>query len=91
MEVINNGFSEKIGSATQLQHLYEIQKSTNTLLEPTILIEEVANIISNFLNEKDNFIQDNSVVFKNKDKRPMKQVFGFYAINKISTTANTMI
>ena len=88
IEVINNGFSEKIGSSVQLQHLYEIQKSTDTLLEPTILIEEVGNIISKFLDEKDNFIQEGSIVFKNKDKVPMKQLFALYAISKISTTAN---
>ncbi len=89
IDVINNGFSEKIGSAIQLQQLYEIQKSTNTLYEPTILIEEVANIISSFLNEKDNFIQNSLVVFKSKSKVPMKQLFALYAINKISSIANT--
>lgn len=90
IEILNNGFSEKIGSSVQLQHLYEIQKSTDTLLEPTILIEEIANIVSRFLDEKDNFIQEGSIVFKNKDKVPMKQLFALYAINKISTTANML-
>lgn len=90
IEIINNGFSEKIGSSVQMQHLYEVQRSTDILYEPTKLIEEVAEIVTKLLDDKDDFIQSNSVVFKNKSKVPMKQLFALYAINKISSTANRL-
>lgn len=89
IEIMNNGFSEKIGNAMELQEMYEIQKSTNLLLEPTELIEEVKKIIDNVGVEETNFIQEETIVFNNKKIIPTKQLFALYAINKISTMANT--
>ncbi|MCF8323035.1 MAG: DNA cytosine methyltransferase, partial [Flavobacterium sp.] len=91
IEIMNNGFSEKIGNAIQLQEMYEIQKSTNLLLEPTELIEEVKEIIDNVEVEETNFIQEETIVFNNKKIIPTRQLFALYAINKISTTANKKI
>lgn len=91
IEIMNNGFSEKIGNALQLQEMYEIQKSSNSLLEPTELIEEVKNIIDKVGVEETNFIQEETIVFNNKKIIPTRQLFALYAINKISTTANKNI
>lgn len=88
IDIINNGFSEKIGNANQLQEMYEVQKSADSLLEPTELIEEVKRIINKVGVEETQFIQNETVVFNNKKIIPTKQLFALYAINKISTTAN---
>lgn len=91
IEIINNGFSEKIGNAKQLQEMYEVQKSVDLLLEPTELIEEVKNIIDKVGVEETNFVQEETIVFNNKKIIPTRQLFALYAINKISTTANKEI
>lgn len=88
IEIINNGFSEKIGTATQLQEMYEIQKSTDALLEPTELIEEVKRIINKVGVEETQYIQNENIIFNNKKIIPTKQLFALYAISKISSTAN---
>lgn len=88
IEIINNGFSEKIGTATQLQEMYEVQKSTDILLEPTELIEELKRIINKVGVEETQYIQNETIIFNNKKIIPTKQLFALYAINKISTTAN---
>ncbi len=44
IEIINNGFSEKIGNKLQLQEMYEKQVCIDNLLEPTILIDKIPEI-----------------------------------------------
>tara|TARA_R110002020_G_scaffold22944_3_gene76995 strand:+ start:2838 stop:4544 length:1707 start_codon:yes stop_codon:yes gene_type:complete len=88
IEIITNGFSEKIGSANQLQEMYEIQKSNGTLLEPTKLVEEVAKIIDTIDIDEPQFVQNGTIIFNHKKTVPSKQLFALYAINKISSTAN---
>ena len=88
LDIINNGISEKIGSSAKLQAMYENQKSNNSLLEPTELIEEIANIIDTLTINNEEFVQNDKVIFKNKKVIPIKQLFALYAINKISTIAN---
>ena len=90
IEIINNGFSEKIGNARQLQDMYEIQKSDGNLLEPTRLVEEVKAIIEQIEIEESDFVQNETIIFNHKLIVPTKQLFALYAINKISTTANTI-
>ncbi|WP_205959304.1 DNA cytosine methyltransferase [Flavobacterium rivulicola] len=89
IKIINNGFSEKIGNATQLQEMYEVQKSNNTILEPTELVDEVKRIIDKIDIEEPQFIQNGTIVFESKKIIPTKQLFALYAINKISSTANS--
>ena len=89
IKIINNGFSEKIGNATQLQEMYEIQKSTKSILEPTVLVEEVKRIIDEIEIEEAQFVQNGTVIFLNKKIIPTKQLYALYAINKISSTANS--
>ncbi|MCH3881603.1 DNA cytosine methyltransferase [Tenacibaculum aquimarinum] len=88
VKIINNGFSEKIGSSADLQKMYEEQIAFENLLEPTELVEKVNEIITQIKFSKMTLIQNEIIVFKNKNRIPMSQVFALYAINKISTTAN---
>lgn len=85
---INNGFSDKIASGSRLQKMYENQLSESGFLEPTELIEKVAEVISGLGIENEKFIQQNEVIFKHKDQVPLKQLYALYAINKISFIAN---
>ncbi|WP_430399098.1 DNA cytosine methyltransferase [Flavobacterium sp.] len=88
LKVINNGFSEKIGSSQELQEMFELQKSTANFLEPTLLVDEVGNVIQNTKIDETNFIQSDINIFL-KNIVPAKQLFALYAINKIATIANS--
>lgn len=88
LKYINNGFSEKIGNAKELQKLYELQKSNTKYTEPTELVDTVQHLIENLNIENIEVLQNKIKVFKHKDKVPVKQFFALYAINKISTIAN---
>jgi DNA (cytosine-5)-methyltransferase 1 len=88
IKIINNGFSEKIGTATQLQEMYEIQKSADSILEPTELVDEIKEIINKLNIENPQFEQNEIIVFESKKVVPTNQLFALYAINKISSKAN---
>lgn len=88
LKYINNGFSEKIGNANELQTLYELQKSSTKYAEPTELVDLVQEIINELKIENIEIEQKKLIVFKYKEKIPVKQFFALYAINKISTIAN---
>lgn len=89
IKIINNGFTEKIGNSSQLQEMYEIQKSVDSLLEPTALVEEVKSIIDKVRVKENQFLQNEIKIFKEKSIVPLKQLFALYAINKIATVANS--
>lgn len=88
LKIINNGFCETIGNKVQLQDMYEKQISIEKLKEPTILIDEIVEIIEKVGCPNSTFEQTEKVVFKNKSTVPIKQVFALYAVNKISSIAN---
>ena len=88
LDIVNNGFTEKIGRRVFLQEMYEMKKSKNGLLEPTELVEELKKIIERLNVENEKFTQKEYVFFKNKESVPIKQLFALYAISKISTIAN---
>lgn len=88
LEIINNGFTEKISDKITLQEMYEHQKSRNGLLEPTELIEKVRSIINSLGVDQEEFIQNGQRVFINKELVPVKQLFALYAINKIASLSN---
>lgn len=88
IDYINNGFSEKIANGSDLQKMYELQRSEKGFVEPTELIEKVANIISELGIDNEFFVQNNEVIFKQKYSVPLKQLFALYAINKIAFIAN---
>ena len=91
IRIINNGFLQKIGSTTKLQKMYELQKSENSLFEPTELVEHIATIITNLKIDEQEFNQETKKFFINKDIVPLKQLFALYAINKVTTYANSKI
>ena len=88
LKVVNNGFSEKIGDAQELQEMFELQKSIGGLVEPSRLVDEVGNIIQNIIIEEPTFTQINTTIFL-KNTVPTRQLFALYAINKIATVANS--
>lgn len=88
LKYINNGFSEKIGNAKELQKLYELQKSNTKYTEPTELVDSVQELIDKLNIENVEVEQKKWRVFEHKDKVPVKQFLALYAINKISTIAN---
>lgn len=88
IEIINNGFSEKIASARKLQSMYEIQQPEAPFLEPTELVEEVGKLVDQFTFEDPNFKQNGSAIFDKKQIVPKKQFMALYAVNKICTIAN---
>lgn len=85
---INNGFSEKIGNANELQKLYELQKSSPKYTEPTELVDSIQELIEKLNIENIEVEQNGIKIFEHKDKVPLKQYLALYAINKISTIAN---
>ena len=87
--IVNNGFSEKITGAKQLQEMYEKQKSIGKFKEPTALVDEVALILKNLKINDDKLNQKKFKVFRFKDEVPVKQFFALYAINLITTIANS--
>jgi len=88
LQTINNGFSERIGNKVQLQEMYEKQTSVECLKEPTKLVDEIARIIEKVCCPNSIYEQIDVVVFENKSKVPVNQVFALYAVNKISSIAN---
>lgn len=88
LKYINNGFSIKIGNANELQNLYEQQKSNSKLTEPTELVDIVQEKLNELDLEDKELEQTKEIIFKYKDKVPVKQLFALYAINKISSIAN---
>ena len=88
LEVINNGFSERIAHAEKLQNMYEQQRAESPFLEPTELVEELGRIIDQFAFEKPNFKQNGSAIFDKKQVVPKKQFMALYAISRISSVAN---
>ena len=89
IKIINNGFSELIGSKSDLQYMYEVQNSIDNLMEPTELIEKLADIIKKTDLSNEIFEQKNKKIFKEKSTIPKTQLLALYAINKISSTANS--
>lgn len=88
LKYINNGFSERIASAKELQRLYEQQKSNEKHAEPTELVDLIQEVINNLSINTDDFEQKELEIFKHKKVVPLKQIFALYAINKISSIAN---
>ncbi|MCF0075335.1 DNA cytosine methyltransferase [Dyadobacter sp. CY261] len=86
---INHRLNPRIAPRTILQDLYEKQKSENGYLEPTELVEEVGALIDELCLENSLCSPEDILVFKNKEIVPTKQVFALYAINKISSLANS--
>ena len=88
IKILNNGFSEKIGNSTIFQNMYESQCSSENFLEPTLLIERVAEIINDINLPDIDYTQEDNYFFKYKKTIPFKQMLALYAINKITSEIN---
>jgi DNA (cytosine-5)-methyltransferase 1 len=86
IKIINNGFTEKISSANKMQEMFEYQKSIDRHQEPTLLVDELAEIINSM--KIDQIKLNHNIFFKYKNEIPFTQLLSLYAINKISTIAN---
>jgi DNA (cytosine-5)-methyltransferase 1 len=89
IKIINNGFTEKIAASKQLQTMYEIQKPIDGFLTPSDLVDEIQKIIERLKIKAESFEQTSIKIFKKKEIIPMTQLYALYAVNKISTVANT--
>ena len=90
LEIVNNGFSDKISSKKELQNLFEKQTEIAGKKDPTELIEDLKKIIDSLINDEMVIYNDKVNVFKHKAKIPMKQVFALYGTNKIASIANSI-
>lgn len=88
---IDNGFSSQIAKSEMLQDMYEKQISQHPFIEPTKLVEKIGLIINNLNIDKQEYEQSEIVIFSKKHKVPLKQIFALYAINKVSSLANSSI
>lgn len=89
LEILNNGFSEKIGSKKELQNLFEKQTEIGGKKDPTELIEDLKKIIDSLVQDVETVDSSQIKIFKYKDKIPLKQVFALYGTNKIVSIANS--
>jgi len=87
IQIVNNGFSEKIATKEHLQKMYEEQQNIGDYLEPTAIVEYVGELI-NTLVFKESVFKQNDIKIFNKDTVPKKQLFALYALNKVVTIAN---
>lgn len=88
IEVINNGFSQKIADAHKLQFLYENHQNQGEYLNPIELIDFAREIIDKYGRQAVVYEQTDNQIFKYKKSIPQKQVMALYVINKIATIAN---
>lgn len=92
IKIINNGFSEKIADGALMQKMYEQQKSENNKREPTYLMDDLKEIINNIVLDNEIYSQNQTnIIFKFKDKIPMKQILALYGVNKVATLSNQKV
>ena len=85
IEKVNNGFSEKIASAKDLQDMYE-KNYSNGKSHPLDLIEDVKKLVNKYAN--DELIKPKENIFEHKESIHEKQLFSLYALNQINKIAN---
>lgn len=87
IEKVCNELSKKISDKYTLQELYEKRHSKDGCIEPTKLIQIIAQIIEGCDPKRDNFSQNGLKIF-NKPEIPKRQLYALYAINKIISVVN---
>lgn len=90
VSIINNGFSEKIADSTLMQEMYERQECISKYKEPTELVDEITLILEKLKINHKKIKQKKNEIFLYKDEIPIRQLFALYAINKISSHANSI-
>ena len=89
IQKINNGFSEQISGAKLLQKLHDDQNNKGKFLKPFDLIESVKILIDKIEFKEKDYYQTYKRIIKAKEVVPKKQILALYAINKITTIANS--
>ena len=90
VQFINNGFSERIPDKVMMQKLYEGNKEDSSYLSPIELVELVREHIDSLQFSEQIIPQKTNEIFKHKAEIPIKQLFALYAINKITSTSNSL-
>jgi DNA (cytosine-5)-methyltransferase 1 len=85
---INNGFLNKVGTAQELQSLYERRSESSNLLGPIELLDEIRRIIDSLDIQNEVFLQEKEIIFEDKKEIPVKQLLALYAISLIAAKAN---
>jgi DNA (cytosine-5)-methyltransferase 1 len=88
IKTIKNGLSEQVGSAKELQAMYEEQASKGDLLEPTALVARIGDAINSIKLTQKILTQEKFLIFKHKATVPMRQLYALYAINYVASIAN---
>lgn len=88
IEIISNGFSEKIADAQMLQSMYENQQNQGKYLTPVELVDTVGELINALEIKEPIYKQKGKRPFSQKKSVPKKQIMALYVINKICSVAN---
>jgi DNA (cytosine-5)-methyltransferase 1 len=88
IDIINNGFSQKIGDAEHLQLMYENQQNHGIFLNPVELVDTIGELINSLEIKAPIYEQTGKKPFSQKKSVPKKQIMALYAINKICSIAN---
>ena len=73
-----------------MQKLYEGNKEDSSYLSPIELVELVREHIDSLQFSEQIIPQKTNEIFKYKAEIPIKQLFALYAINKITSTSNSL-
>ena len=76
-------FNKNIGKAKELQEMYEQDKSTSSLLEPTKLINEIAEFILVYAPNGEKYIFGKEKLIP-KEEIPKSQLLAIYSLGKIT-------
>lgn len=90
LKSINNGFTKRIANTKLMQKMYEKQEHKKHYLEPTVLVDRIADMLNQLALENELYEQQEKEIFKYKDEVPVKQLFALHAINKIASLTNTI-
>ena len=86
---VQNGFTEKISRAKELQRMCENSiRTSNYKLHPVALVEEIKSLVNEYA--VDGEIVNAGNIFEYKDKVPAKQIYALYAVSQISKIANQL-
>ncbi len=88
LEIMHNGFSERLQNAEHLQELYVEHGFDDEKPGPVQLVRDIAAIIGKLDIGDATFPQETVCVFEGKKSVPLKQLFALYAMSKISDAAN---
>lgn len=88
IQLINNGFSERIPRNYQTAQLLVERKLTNSHYDsPQLIVKKIGSLIQKF-QSRDEIVQSHELPIR-KSKLPIKQIMALYAFNKVARVINT--